>query len=218
VAGGEHVFLSPADVFFDDRGLHLRARDDRQLRFSVFPALKNAPVANVPLERTGHDGVFVSYSASVPPKQVPVHWEKIRAAAPSLPGKVGKYNAMAPDDSDFERAGVWRIVLPAQALDGLSDVFLQIQYAGDVARLEAGQRLLADDFYKGTTWEIGMKRFAPEALGKDLELKIMPLRKDAKIYLPRDAWPQFPPRGEIADVSGIRAMPEYEVRVNLGKF
>jgi hypothetical protein len=218
VDGGEHVFLSPADVFFDDRDLHLRARDVRQLRFSVFPALKNAPAANVPLERIGCDGVFVAYSAAVPPRRVSGHWEKIRAAAPSAPGKMGKYNAMAPDNSDFERAGVWRIVLPAHALDGLSDVFLQIQYAGDVARLEAGQRLLADDFYKGTTWEIGMKRFAPEAFGKNLELKIMPLRKDAKIYLPRDAWPHFPPSGEIADVSGIRAMPEYEVRVNLGKF
>jgi beta-galactosidase len=214
-ADGERVFLSSADVFFDDAGLHLRARDVRQLRFSVFPALKNVPAANVPLQRIGRDGVFVAYSAAVTPKRVSVHWEQVRAAAPSAPGKAGKYNAMAPDDSDFDHAGVWRIVLPAHALDGLSDVFLQIQYAGDVARLEAGQRLLADDFYKGTTWEIGMKRFASEAEGKNLELKIMPLRKDAKIYLPRDAWPQFPPSGEIADVSGIRAMAEYEVRVSL---
>jgi beta-galactosidase len=215
VAGGERIFLSPADVFFDDRGLHLRARDVRQLRFSVFPALKNAPVANVPLKPAGRDGVFVSYSVSMPRNPVPVRWEKVRAAAPSLPGKVGKYNAMAPDDSDFERAGVWHIVLPAHALDGLSDVFLQIQYAGDVARLEAGQRLLADDFYKGMTWEIGMKRFATESFGKNLELKIMPLRKDAPIYMPASAWPEFPLTGEIADVSGIHALPEYEVRVDM---
>ncbi len=222
VAGGEHVLLSPADVFFEDvfsedTSLHLRARDVRQLRFSVFPALKNAPLANVPLRRTGRDGVFASYSAAVPPKQVPVRWEKIRAAAPSVPGKVGKYNAMAPTDSDFDRAGAWRIVIPAHALDGLSDAFLRIQYAGDVARLDADQRLLADDFYKGTTWEIGLKRFASEVLGKNLELKVMPLHKDAKIYLPHDAWPQFPPSGEIAEVSGIRVAPEYEVRVDLGE-
>lgn len=217
VAGNEHLILSPADVFFDDTGVHLRARDVRQLHFSVFPALKNAPLVNAPLGRTGRDGVFVSYSAALPPKQVSVRWEKIRAAAPSAPGEMqmGKYNAMAPDDSDFERAAAWRIALPARALDGLSDVFLRIQYAGDVARLEAGQRLLADDFYKGTIWEIGLKRFGAEALGKDLELKVMPLRKDAKIYLPREAWPQFPPGGEIADVSGISAEPEYEVRVDL---
>jgi len=223
VAGGEHVLLSPADIFFEDvfsedTRLHLRARDVRQLRFSVFPALKNVPLANVPLRRTGRDGVFVSYSAAMPAKHVPVRWERIRAAAPSLPGtiKMGKYNAMAPTDSDFDRAGVWRIVIPAHALDGLNDVFLRIQYAGDVARLYDGQRLLADDFYKGTIWEIGLKRFASEALGKNLELQVMPLRKDAKIYLPHNAWPQFPPSGEIADVSGIQAVPEYEVRVNLG--
>ncbi len=106
---------------------------------------------------------------------------------------------------------------PRTLWTGSATSFLQIQYVGDVARLEVGQRLLADDFYKGTTWEIGLKRFAPEALGKNLELKIMPLRKDAKIYLPHDAWPQFPPSGEIAEVSGIRVAPEYEVRVDLGE-
>jgi beta-galactosidase len=213
VAGGEHVFLSSADVFFEETSLHLRARDVRQLRFSVFPALKNGPLANVPLQRTGRDGVFVSYSAVLPPKQVPVYWEKIRAPSSSEPGKMGEYNAVAPDDSDFDRAGVWRIFLPAHALDGLSDVFLRIQYAGDVARLGAGQRLLADDFYKGTIWEIGLKRFAPGALGKNLELKVMPLRRGARIYLPGSAWPVFPPSGDIADVLAITASPEYEVRV-----
>ena len=45
----------------------------------------------------------------------------------------------------------------------------------------------------------------------------MPLRKDAKIYLPHNAWPQFPPSGEIADVSWIRVVPEYEVRVELAE-
>ncbi len=215
--GGEHVVLSPADVFFDETSLHLRARAVQQLHFSVFPALQNAPLANVPLQRIGRDGVFVTYSAAIAAKQVSVRWEKIRAAASSAPGKMGKYNAMAPTDSDFDRAGEWRIAIPAHTLDGLSDAFLRIQYAGDVARLYAGQHLLADDFCKGTTWEIGLKRFAPEAVGKNLELKIMPLRKDAKIYLPPDAWPRFPPSGEIAGMSGINAVPEYEVRVNLSR-
>lgn len=67
------------------------------------------------------------------------------------------YNATAPTDSDFERAGAWRSAIPAHALDRLSDAFLRIQYTGDVARLDAGQRLLADDFCQGTIWEIGLK-------------------------------------------------------------
>ena len=100
-------------------------------------------------------------------------------------------------------------------MDGLSDVFLRIDYVGDVGRLYAGPRLLDDDFYKGTSWEIGMKRFATESFGKNLELKIMPLRKDAPIYMPASAWPEFPLTGEIADVSGIHALPEYEVRVDI---
>ena len=212
---GEQVFLSPADVFFEHSSMHLRARDVEKLRFSVFPGLKDAPTGSVPLQPVGRDGVFASYLASVPQKQVPVRWEKIRAAPLSTPGRRGQYNAIAPTDSDFEKAGAWRIQLPASAMDGLSDVFLRIDYVGDVGRLYAGPRLLDDDFYKGTSWEIGMKRFATESFGKNLELKIMPLRKDAAIYMPASAWPEFPLTGEIADVSGIHALPEYEVRVDI---
>ena len=214
---GEQVFLSPADVFFGESNMQLRARDVREFRFSAFPGFGDAPTASVPLEEAGRDGVFVSYTAKVPQKQVRVRWERIRAAPPSAPVKRGKYNAVTPTDSDFEKAGVWRIQVPAHALDGLSDVFLRVDYFGDVGRLYAGPRLLNDDFYKGTTWEIGLKRFAAEAFGKNLELKIMPLRKDAPIYLPAGAWPPFPPSGEIADVFGIHAEPEYEVRVDVGE-
>ncbi len=212
---GEQVFLSPADVFFEGSSMHLRARDVGKLRFSVFAGRTSVPAASVPLRQTGRDGAFVSYSAKVSQKQVPVHWERIRAAPPSAPVKRGKYNAVAPTDSDFEKAGMWRIQVPAHALDGLSDVFLRVHYFGDVGRLYAGPRVLDDDFYKGTTWEIGLKRFAAEAFGKNLELNIMPLRKDAPIYLPASAWPPFPRSGEIADVFGVHAVPEYEVQVDV---
>jgi len=212
---GDQVFLSPADVYFDHSAIHLRSTDVKNLGFSVFPELKNTPTGSAPLRSNGRDGVFASYLANVQQKRVSVRWEKIRAAAPSAPVRRGQYNAIAPTDSDFDKAAAWRIQLPADATDGLSDVFLEIDYVGDVGRLYAGPRLLDDDFYKGTPWEIGMKRFAAESVGKDLELKIMPLRKDAPIYIPASGWPVFPPSGEVADVSGIHALPEYEVRVDM---
>jgi hypothetical protein len=71
-----------------------------------------------------------------------------------------------------------------------------------------------DNFYNGTVWEIGLKRFASEALGQTLNLKIFPLRENAPIYLPQDAWPSFPPNGQIAEVRKISVSPEYEVMVD----
>jgi hypothetical protein len=216
-AGRDVLVISPADVFFDETSVHLRARDLGQLYFSTLPALRRLkPSTNAQFRIEGRDGVFVKYSAIVQPKNVQVQWEKIREAAPSQPVKRDKYNAVAPTNADFERSAVWRITLPKAAMEGLSDLFLQITYRGDVGRLYVGQRLLADDFYNGRVWEIGLKRFAKEAFNQMLSLKVMPLRKDAPIYLPRDAWPHFPPNGEIADVQAIEAVPEYEVESMVG--
>jgi hypothetical protein len=50
---------------------------------------------------------------------------------------------------DTSRRRIW----PPQ----ISNVFLQIQYQGDVARLCRENHLLDDNFWNGTTWTIGVK-------------------------------------------------------------
>lgn len=105
--------------------------------------------------------------------------------------------------------------MPKDGFDSLSDAFLRISYTGDAARLYAGRRLLDDDFYKGTVWEVGLKRFLGDVAGSSLELKIQPLRKDAPIYLPAGAWPDFGPRTFVGTVRQIEISPEYEVNVQV---
>jgi hypothetical protein len=128
---------------------------------------------------------------------------------------MGKEVPLAPADSDFDRAAEWRLFVVADALDGLSNLYLRIEYVGDVGRLYAGGQLLDDNFYNGTAWEIELKRFAPKALGRELDLKILPLRKNAPIYLATDAWPSFPSNGEIAEIRNISVSPEYHVTVSM---
>ena len=103
--------------------------------------------------------------------------------------------------------------LPKDALQGAHEVFLQIDYAGDIGRAYLGDRLIDDDFYFGRPWEIGLSRFAPEILEKGLTVKILPLRQDAPIYLPKDRWPAFGANGQAGEIRGITAEPEYEVVV-----
>ena len=91
---------------------------------------------------------------------------------------------------------------------------MKIDYIGDVARLYAGERLLDDNFYNGAAWEVGLKRFASEDMGRGLKLEVLPLRENAPIYLPAHAWPPFPPRGEIAAIRTMAFAPEYEVAID----
>lgn len=95
-------------------------------------------------------------------------------------------------------------------MNGMSDIFLRVRYAGDVARLSLDGRLLDDDFYNGRTWEIGLKRFLPESFGKKLEVSILPLPRKAPIYLDARAWAPMNAEGQTGKVLGVDLLPEYE--------
>ena len=210
LAGREVLLLSDADVYADGEQLHLRSRNN-EMKFSTYAALASVPQANVPVERGSRDGLFAVYSARVPKKTIEARWERVRDAAPAVPEKMVRGMAVMPDDADFERAAVWRLRLPERALDGLSDLFLSIRYAGSVGRLYGQGRLLDDNFYNGLPWEIGWKRFGSAARDRDLTLQVMPLRKESAVYIERGYWPDFRDGNPIAAIREILAVPEYEI-------
>ncbi|NPD91323.1 beta-galactosidase [Prevotella sp. PMUR] len=91
--------------------------------------------------------------------------------------------AEEPVDADFKAAAVYTIDnLPMKERE---DRILTINYRGDCARLYAGGKLVADNFYNGRPFLFGLWRL-PEDCGK-LELRILPLQKDMPVYFPREA-------------------------------
>ena len=95
--------------------------------------------------------------------------------------------AEEPQAEDFAHAAVYRIQLPADSsiLQFSNSSILSITYRGDVARLYADGRLVADNFYYGRPFLFGLWRL-PRGT-KELELRILPLQKDMPVYLPREA-------------------------------
>ena len=87
--------------------------------------------------------------------------------------------AEQPVDTDFEDAAVYQIDIPAN--EGL----LEIDYQGDVARLYADGKLIDDNFYNGRRFQYALWRLPEDC--KQLELRILPIQKDAPVYYPREA-------------------------------
>ena len=113
-------------------------------------------------------------------KPVAVEYNKGREAGPLRQISIGVQRvAEEPVDEDFEQAAVYQIKLPQ------TSNLLSITYRGDVARLYADGKLVADNFYYGRPFLFGLWRL-PEGV-KELELRILPLQKDAPVYLPREA-------------------------------
>jgi hypothetical protein len=213
VGGEERVMISAADVFVDGDTLDLRSRERKNLSIAVFPAW--APGSQAPSRDREHDGIFTRYSYQVPRWELRASWTKLHQAEPAGPVKQGRYNALAPIEADFEHAAEFRFEHPLILPKGCSDVFLTVQYQGDVAHLYRGSTFLADDFFYGRDWEIGLKRFLDGGNNSDFSLKVMPLRGDASIFMEPGSWPALAPKSQVADVKRISLAPEYEVRITL---
>ena len=143
----------------------------------------------------------------MPPKfateEVETELFKPAGVAREIPLSSGKSHiAIAPSDSDFTNAAIWKIKLPAK-LDLSLHPILRIHYLGDVARLTLNGKLIADNFYAGREFDLGMNRYAPEIFSGDLLLEILPLRKDAPIFLEPKAKPDFGDKESLVKLQSV---------------
>ena len=114
--------------------------------------------------------------------------------------------------TDFAQAAVWRVKLSDKMGLG-ADPLLRLNYIGDVARVSINGKLLTDDFYNGNSFEVGLRRYAPDVLAGDLRVAVLPLRKNAPIYLDRQAKPDFGSTTSVAALRGMEIVPRYTVQL-----
>lgn len=89
--------------------------------------------------------------------------------------------AAMPTEADFDKAAVYEFT----NLDNFNpslDLYLQINYKGDVARIYADGKLVEDNFWNGKPMLVRLS----DLIGKKVELKILPLGKDYPIYLQKE--------------------------------
>ncbi len=101
------------------------------------------------------------------------------AAAPRTITMGSQKVAEMPSNEDFNSAAIWELSFNTPASDSTSALFLKISYEGDCARVYADGHLVADNFWNGKSMLFRLS----DLIGKKVELRILPLRKDAPIYL-----------------------------------
>ena len=115
----------------------------------------------------------------------------------------GQKVAAAPVDKDFEAAAVWEIS-GLESLSSSGDLYLQINYRGDVARVYADGQLVEDNYWNGKSMLVRMS----DLVGKRVELRILPLGKDFPIYLQRAqrALLDAAPNGQLLSLDSIKVI------------
>lgn len=100
-------------------------------------------------------------------------------------------------------------------LDGLNDVFLKIDYTGDKGQAFLDGHLIADHFYYGAPWEIGLKRFAQQLKYQPLYLFFHAIKKDAACLEYFTNKIPFGDAPEYLNINSITIIPEYKCKVEV---
>jgi beta-galactosidase len=213
--GRERIFLTHAGLVLDKDNLRLSSTSAASLNVAVYPAPDSLRCNGSDLSRKV-DGVFESFSPPAPGEVILKATFKLLNAAGTpreIPlGKIERPVATAPLDADFEKAQVWRVTIP-EGVDLGTDPILRFHYVGDVARVMLNGRFITDDFYNGNALDIGLRRHAPDIFNGDLRIAILPLRKDAPIYMTETARPHFSTAGSAVALQGIEIIPRYQLQL-----
>ncbi|MBM0105005.1 beta-galactosidase [Steroidobacter sp. S1-65] len=216
LGGRRRGILTSGQLLSSDSGLIVRNLEEPTFRIGVLPALDPLPSGNLALRRERNDGLFQTFEARTAARQVAVTVQKIRAAdaAPKIMVGGTANAALQPAPEQFGRSAAWTVTVAPNALEAVSDAYLDIDYQGDVGRLFAGTTLIDDNYYNGITWRVGLKRFHEE-IRKPLTLTVLPLRDDAPIYIEHRARSSSALDGQLAEVVRARVVPEYELRLDV---
>jgi len=197
--GSEYLLLSTANIYSTDGLITLHSTDREAMQFSLYPAAKVETSLEDKNGLSGKpDGIWTKYAIEIPAAHVQYTWTKVRDAGTAHPMKMGvrfdwrkQSVAETPAESAFQDASRWELRLPRQKLAGVSEIYLHMDYAGDIGRTRLADKLLDDNFFNGSAWEIGLTRFLPEIAGQPVQIEVLPL----KGAIPRSIWTGKPGRG-----------------------
>ena len=210
IGTNDHLVLTTSAVFFDGKSIHLRSTTGPAQTLSIYPDL------NLGMQGK-RNGFFTDYTITQTQKYPTLFITHTQRATPRPMMELGPYidwrhraTPIVPTPSVFDHAAKWRLQWNNPDFAGLSNVLLQIDYTGDIARISSPGGLLDDNFYNGLPWQIGLNRFGlPKAAGP-LVLEILPMSKVHPIYLDPKARAEFHPDHPNPELIRAKIVPEYE--------
>lgn len=125
-----------------------------------------------------------------------------------------EYTGISPEFDSSKLPGKWRISVPANYMDGLNNIYLKMDYSGDVGRCYLRDRLVADNYFNGQSWTIGLKKFGEQLEGQSFDVSVTPLKPDYEMYFDID---QAQVKTGKAEIQQFKVVPEYKISFETDK-
>lgn len=195
-ADENRLVFADADGFPAPAGLELRTIGRPSIDLRVYPATATAEL------RTNR-GVL----------------EPQPAAAGGLAARRLQFEPTRPPVT-MRRVGARRLVVSvSDAALRSDDIWLRVPYIGDRVAAFIGGELVADHFYFGQPWDLGLRKFADRLNGEELVFVFHPLSSTASylLDLPEGVQAELKARASpLLRIDDPIAQPEYRARVTFG--
>jgi beta-galactosidase len=191
---GRRLLFSDAAILNNSAGFDAFSVGNNVFNFAVYPALSEPP---------RHDNAAIG-TATAPHRSMSAYSLTLPEVEPFVHAKVvdRRTLTLSTDSS----------ALP----ENINDVFLDIDYLGDVGLAFINGALVDDHFYFGQPWRIGLKRFLPRVAEDGMYISFRPINKDAPFLadLPPSALPDFADQHEILRINRVKVLPEYKASIS----
>lgn len=185
--GQERIILCEDTLISMDGKLKIESMDKDNINICIFPPInREITCKNAEVTQLQNYNVFTKYSFKINKKEVSIDVNK-------------KKNSKAT------------INIAQEQFEGLKDIFLRIDYEGDIGYAFINGDLINDNFWNGNTWEISLGRFE-ERLKEEMYIYISPIRKGSKVTNDTTMAGRVElAEEEIAEIKSIKAVPVYEI-------
>jgi len=191
--GNQKLLFSDATVLEENGFMKFLSRNNPEIKFSVYPAgdyLASGNSTN-PEKLDNVNSLYTSFRIMLDPFDPEIKTEKV-------------------NDNKFA------VKLPDRIPEDVDNVLLDIDYTGDTGMGFIDGELIADNFYNGLTWEIGLRKFMQNPGKQQMTFYFRPMYKDASYLqdLPREKIPAF--KGDkFLKINNIQFVPVYSTLLEI---
>lgn len=188
LGGQPRLVFSEALVLPDGPKLELFSAGQSTFNLEVFPRLATKPTLDHGrVSLTKGNPLFSTYTVTLPEVKLTAQTQRIgeKKLVVTLPEK------------------------PA----GVQDVFLNLSYVGDTGMGFINGQLVADEFYKGQPWQLGLRQFWGQPGASEMLFYFRPLYQGAPFLVDLDpaTLPDLTKTKSVVRVQGATLTPEYKV-------
>jgi hypothetical protein len=189
--GMDRLILTEATAVTANDELFLYSGGQTELALAIYPPPAEALAApqGAFTEMTLQD--FRQYTLSLPQHTAQISIEKINPASAI-------------------------VRFPPDILENVHEMILRVDYIGDIGSAFIDGKLVHDNFYNGSAWEIGLKQIDANIAEKELFLRITPASANAGglRYVPTGmAFRPDESENGIAVIRRITLIPEYKIGI-----